>query len=134
MTAKIYVSLVFAEEAINDELEHLLQGLGANSIWHKGETRGKTIIRHQYNGCAFKFQPVESFAVEDVVHDFWEHFKLENSNLGQIVRQYNLAPVLSIAIYVTSVVPSINFAPTFFKSLLDLNCEMDIDMILLSDS
>lgn len=130
MTPEIQISLVIEEEAVDDELLSIFSEMGATNFWHKGEAKGRSIITYEYNGCAFKGQPTRSLSVEDVTNHFWDHFKLERNGLHKFVQEHDLAPILSITIYATDIMPSIHFDSTVLKKLAIFNVGIDIDVIL----
>jgi hypothetical protein len=130
MIPEIWISLIIEEEAVDDELLNIFSEMGATDSWHKGETKGRSIITYEYNGCAFKSQPIRDLSVEDATNHFWDHFKLERNGLHKIVQKHDLAPILSIAVYASDVMPSIHFDSSVLKKLSLFNIGIDIDVIL----
>ncbi len=130
MKPEINVSLVIEEEAVTPELLKLLEELGATEIWLKGEAKERSLVTYQSNGCSFTAKPVTSLSVEEVISDFWDGVK-ENQGLVTIIEQYSFMPILSIAIYVSEILPSIHFESYALREFSKLNIGVDVDIILI---
>lgn len=130
MIPEIHISLVIEEEFIDDEVLDTLGKMGTTESWHENQLRENSVSIHKNSGCAFKAHPIIGWSVENAINHFWDHFKLEEVGLSSIVREHNLAPILSIAIYIDDAAPSIHLESSILTRLLESNIGLDIDIIL----
>lgn len=132
MTPKIYISLlIVVEESVSNELLDLLREMGATECWRKGQTKRKTTITYKNSGCAFRIEPITGLSVESAISYFWDHISLEEIGLHQVIQQYSLTPILSVAVYVKDTIPSVHFESSDLKKLSQFNIGIDIDIILM---
>lgn len=132
MTPEIYISLVIEEDALDDNLLISLEKMGATDSWLKGQPKGNAILTHENNGCKFsaEAQPTTDFYIERVVNDFWQYIKRNKKELIKTIQKNDLAPILSIVVYIVDIVPSIHLENTLLKELAQVNIGIDIDVIL----
>jgi hypothetical protein len=131
MTPEIYISLVIEEEAVDNNLLNTLKEMGATNSWLKGQPRGKTVVTHENNGCRFSAndQPITYFYLEEVINDFWQHIKQNQKELVKTIQKNDLAPILSVVVYVVDIMPSIYLESPLLKELAQVNIGIDIDVI-----
>lgn len=133
MIPEIYISLVIEEEAVNADVLHMLSKIKPSILWQKGQFRGKSSLAYTNNGCSFTMQSVIHTDIGYALNSFWEYLEQKNVDLlKDIIDKYHLAPILSVTVYTSEIMPSIHFEQYALKKFERLNLGLDVDIILRS--
>ncbi|HEY3376818.1 MAG TPA: hypothetical protein VGL77_04925 [Armatimonadota bacterium] len=131
MIPEIRVSLVIQDESITSDMLDKFTSLGATRCWTKGQL--KPLLSYSNNGCRFRSELISSCNADEVAVTFIKKLIEDSPEIFDIMHEYDISPMLTIAAYVADSMPSFYFESSAIKLLAQFNISINFDIMRITD-